>query len=212
MRKPWLPVSQLPRMKAADFGKLSSGELLGYMCDGSQRIVTVERYADEDCTPDWYTACSERWLVTGRILYWHPLVAGPLGAPVQRRRIKMLPLDSWMIWHADEVTAEGRYQPMAPRFNRPGRYLEGADCWFELQDGRAFTYPQEDFLFALKMRDAERISERQAEALAAIVAQRLATAEQRAMLWAYRDMMAIRETGRSARKRMIVPTSSPRKA
>lgn len=212
MRNNWKSLSNPPRLKPSDFGRRSSGDVLGLLKDGRQRVVTLERYDEPDSAPRWYTACSERWDVTEDMRNWQPLPPAPNAGPVRtRRHVKVLPLDHWMTWAAslEDCLAHGPYKKVAPRFNRPGIYREGASCWFELPDGRAFTFRREDFDFKLAILNAERISRRQAAALAAVVVHRLASPEQETMLRAYRDMMEVRETGRRARKHVLGLRSTP---
>lgn len=103
----------------------------------------------------------------------------------------------------DELLADclegDAYPTVAPRFNRAGLYLEGPECWFELNDGRAFRYPRSTFLYELALREAERLTIRQADALAAVVRLKLATREQCQLLRHYQDAMESRRIYRSSR-------------
>lgn len=114
-------------------------------------------------------------------------------------RIKVLPLESWMEWDSVEDCLS-LYPTTAPTFHRPGIYRTPTQCWFELVDGRAFEYPTADFDFALRLLEAERLTARQAAALQAVVAQRLATKAQRQLLRDYEDHRQCRAVYRNSRK------------
>ena len=115
-------------------------------------------------------------------------------------RIKVLPLEYWMLWDdaLEDCLESGRYPAALPLFYRPGIYLEGTACWFELADGNAFCYPRETFMHTLARLEAERLNARQVAALADIVAQRLATKQQRELLQMCRHVADLRETSRNA--------------
>lgn len=120
-------------------------------------------------------------------------------------RTKVLPLDYWM--QIPELLADclagGHYPAVLPRYHRPGLYLQGKDCWFEIQDGRAFCFPRHTFCYQLALLDAERLTIRQAAALAEVVRLKLATRAQRQLLYRYQDAMAVRQTYRSSRKHCL---------
>jgi len=105
--------------------------------------------------------------------------------------VKVLPLEYWMKveWTLEDCLEGGRYTAVIPKFNRAGIYLkrekEKTECWFELGDGRAFSYPVDQFEYEMSLLDVERINHRQAAALKEIVAQRLATKEQAELLRTY---------------------------
>ena len=116
---------------------------------------------------------------------------------------KVLLLDYWMQQEhmlQDCINfSHARYLPTVSRFNREGIYLEGDKCWFELADGRAYTYPASTFKYKLESIDILRLNTRQVLALETIVKQKLATRKQQHMLSMYNNSMATRATGRSAR-------------
>lgn len=116
--------------------------------------------------------------------------------------IKILQLEMWMTedWMREDLLGNERYRPVTARFHRPGIYRHGKDCWFELDDGRAFTFPRADFDFSMTLLDVERLSARQIQALRAIVAQKLATRTQRDLLYHCDCAREVRETYRGARK------------
>lgn len=119
--------------------------------------------------------------------------------------LKTLPLESWM--QDDEELAEvlesDRYPPCRVSVGRPGIYLEGPLCWFELDAQRAYAYPREDFTYKLRLLDASKLNERQVQALQQIVQQGLATKQQRQLLRDCRDSAEIRNTGRDSRKTFL---------
>lgn len=77
MTRGWLPVATPPPVTESEFGWPSSVPVLGYFRDGRQRIVTFEVYDDDYRIPTWYTTCSERWNVTGKVTHWMPLPPPP---------------------------------------------------------------------------------------------------------------------------------------
>lgn len=124
-------------------------------------------------------------------------------------RLKVLPLDTWMCY---EITREDclesdEYQPFPVRFNRPGIYLETsgkeAVCWFELDNGCAYSYPVATFQYTLKLHNAWHLNQQQVVALQAIVATRLATRSQRELLRNYLDAWSTRAVYRNSRKHML---------
>lgn len=116
--------------------------------------------------------------------------------------IKVMPLEFWMEnpFFLEDCLAGGRYKPTPPRFMRPGIYVDGAACWFEVSATEAYTYPKEDFVYKLNVLNALRLNEHQARALSSVIAQKMASKEQRSLYRFYRDGMEIRNTGRMARK------------
>lgn len=120
-------------------------------------------------------------------------------------RLKVLPLETWMCWESalEDCLESGRYPPVPARFHRPGIYLEGTQCWFELENGSAYSYPVASFQYELKLKTALDLNPWQVSALQQIVAARLATRTQRELLRHYRDAMEIRQVGRSSSKQMM---------
>ena len=124
--------------------------------------------------------------------------------------LKVLELPSWAKAHGDPFFDEMREQslrrclPTGPVWGRPGRYkcsLYGRLPWLELEDGRAFFEPRtDDFDFALRLLDAERLNHRQIAALQHIADQRLATKEQRDLLRYARYAAEARESERVGRR------------
>lgn len=110
-------------------------------------------------------------------------------------------------WTLEDCLEGGRYLAVTAKVQRPGLYLlsnaSGTECWFELEDGRAFTYRQCDFEYTLELLNSEKINARQAAALREIVAQRLATKEQRALLTRYDENLELTIIGRNARRSML---------
>lgn len=131
-----------------------------------------------------------------------------------RRRIKVLPMDSWMESEdhdffgiifketLEEYAEKGR--EIEPLLHRPGRYYlrpshKGGTglCWFELPNGRAFKASSKHFLYDLALLDVEHYNQRQVDALQAVVAQKLATPEQRKLLhliWSQRTSRQVYRT------------------
>ena len=124
-------------------------------------------------------------------------------------KVKCLQLDYWMEWDTDDddrflemlEDSLAHYKPCPAVYNRPGIYLdrETGKCWFELQNGRAFLYDARMFKYDLSLLMVQNLSAKQAEALQGIVDQKLATKEQRRLLYTYYCAMNSREVGRRAR-------------
>lgn len=117
--------------------------------------------------------------------------------------LKRLDLDMWMAtkWMLDDVLSQSTdYRPIEPRIGKPGRYLLGDECWFELPDGRAFTAPASGFRFDLARLQSWHLSEAQVLALRAIVKAKLATKRQRQMLYHRECAEAGRDIYRGSRK------------
>lgn len=116
--------------------------------------------------------------------------------------IKVLPLEFWMedAFFLEDCLEGGRYMPTPPRYKRPGIYLDGDACWFEVSATEAYSYPKEDFVYKLNVLNALRLNEHQAQSLKSVIAQKLASKEQRNLFHFYRDGLEIRKTGRMARK------------
>lgn len=93
------------------------------------------------------------------------------------------------------------YVRMDAKFRREGIYLLGKSCWFEVLDKswQAWTFPVETFEFELQLREAERLNDRQIQALRLVVQQRLSTKHQREMLYFSDCLSMSREVGRNAR-------------
>ena len=108
---------------------------------------------------------------------------------------KVLRLHKWMMFGRmleQCVAYDQIYAPVEPVYNRPGIYLHGNKCWFEVKDGRAWTYPKETFLREIRLLDIERLNHRQIAALSAIVQNKLATPEQRELLYYAEYLQSLR--------------------
>lgn len=113
--------------------------------------------------------------------------------------LKCLQLHHWMTssWMCEETLKH--YKPLpaySPR--RPGIYLCGSQSMFVLEDGRAFEYDSKQFRYELAVMQAGELDHRKVQALAAVVAQRMATKQQRELLRKCQDAAALREVARSA--------------
>ncbi len=71
--------------------------------------------------------------------------------------LKILQLDNWMKpqneFFSDICNKEldECFKQINPILYRPGRYVFGDLCWFELDDGRAFNYEKSQFLYDLSL-------------------------------------------------------------
>lgn len=117
--------------------------------------------------------------------------------------VKRLNLDKWMMRN-DNVFEETvkQYEPFKRIFGKPGIYLYGDKCWFELPNGKSYLYSKEIFEYVLKMEEVKKLNQYQIEALRNIVKQKLATKEQRNLLYHYECMMMTRKTKRNTKLMM----------
>lgn len=98
--------------------------------------------------------------------------------------IKRLELDGWMTAKRsfDETIRLGGYIEIEPKLNRNGFFLQGKECWFEV-NGKAYTgknlFPSFDYQF--KTLQVRELNQFQTAALSAIVVAKLATPKQREM-------------------------------
>lgn len=103
-------------------------------------------------------------------------------------KISVLPLEFWMasaFMLEDVLESSAKdHSPIPPRFNRPGLYCDRLNkfAWFEVSDGRAFTYSVSTFEYLLKTKHGAELSAEKIDALARIVAVRLASKAQREIL------------------------------
>lgn len=118
--------------------------------------------------------------------------------------IKVLPLDFWMKHPKllEDCLSTDRHLPCIPHFNRDGIYSNYGECWFEV-NGKAYTYPVEDFNYQLNMLNAEELTVKQGEALEEIIKQKLATKEQRKLFQFYCEAMRSKKCSRHSRKLAI---------
>lgn len=67
----WNPVSEPPELVNGPYGWPSSVPVL--VIEGkTHRVMTYEQI-DEDCKPQWFTKCAERWDLTSTVTHWMPL-------------------------------------------------------------------------------------------------------------------------------------------
>jgi cation transport regulator ChaC len=95
--------------------------------------------------------------------------------------IKCLELDGWMNpkkrGFADTVRM-GPYTEIEPKLNVNGWFLQGNECWFEV-DGKAYSCPREMFDYNMNILNARELSTLEVSALKQIVETRLATSAQK---------------------------------
>lgn len=118
--------------------------------------------------------------------------------------LKVLSLPYWAHRDIDSPTLLGvvdRYRELNPVFHRNGMYLEGNECWLEV-DGRAFTYDPEQFKYDLALLNAEEYNHKVYNALIDICHVNLATKEQRKLLYMIEVAKAVRNTRRSTKKHL----------
>lgn len=97
--------------------------------------------------------------------------------------IKCLELCSWMHPHkrgfADTIRL-GPYTEIEPKLNVHGWFLQGEECWFEV-DGKAYSCPRDMFDYNMNILNARELSTLEVNALQQIVEAKLATPEQQKM-------------------------------
>ncbi len=87
----------------------------------------------------------------------------------------------------------GTFDQVPAVFNRPGIYLQGEKCWFEVPDGRAFTYSKNMFQYDIDLLEVEEVPKRVIEALSKLRHTRYITKDQRKILHLYRDLTQHKE-------------------
>lgn len=97
--------------------------------------------------------------------------------------IKCLELESWMSpkkrGFADTIRM-GPYTKIEPKLNVNGWFLQGNECWFEV-DGDAYACPREMFDYNMNILNARELTPFEVCALQQIVDAKLATPEQQKM-------------------------------
>lgn len=121
-------------------------------------------------------------------------------------RIKVLPLESWMRFLTEEDIQEMNLVEITPVFNRTGYYLRNNSCWFELSNGKAYSYYPDNFKFELSLREASVYNSRQIAALKEVINQKLANKEQKSLYYLIRSYHQCKEAGRSAMRLTIRST------
>jgi hypothetical protein len=116
--------------------------------------------------------------------------------------IKVLPAQRWMLSERglNSVTSDPSAQPCPVRFNRPGIYLDGSDCWFEAGGG-AWKYCAAQFKYDLIAVSLLALNSRQAEALRTLIAQGLASENQEKIYQNYWLVYALRKDKLRAMRR-----------
>jgi len=98
--------------------------------------------------------------------------------------IKRLELDSWMTSKRffDQTISLGGYIEIEPKLHRNGLFLQGKECWFEV-NGKAYTEKSlfASFYYRLKILQVRELNQFQTAALASIVIAKLATPKQKEM-------------------------------
>ncbi len=119
--------------------------------------------------------------------------------------IKVLELNPWMkkTRGREECLADAYYQKSIPIFNRPGKYLQGDICWFELGDGRAFTYNREYFEYELGLLKSSELLQEEILALGLMINTKIITKKQKEIYSLYIQYTSLRNTDRWMKKRVI---------
>jgi cation transport regulator ChaC len=96
--------------------------------------------------------------------------------------IKRLELDGWMKSKRgfEQTINSGEYTQIDPKLNRNGWFLQGKDCWFEI-NGCAYTCPRKMFDYTFKILEVRELSQLETNALKAIVDVGFATPKQKEM-------------------------------
>lgn len=122
-------------------------------------------------------------------------------------KIRVLQLEYWM-----KLVGDPEWQHMMPKldtyeapFNRPGYYCVTynryrTDCWFQSNEGQAFRYDPELFMYSLALLEAESAD---VPRLKRLVASKSASWEQKEKLRMWHEAVSIRNTCRQHRKKYI---------
>ena len=94
--------------------------------------------------------------------------------------IKRLELDGWMKSKRGfaQTINSGEYIQIDPKLNRNGWFLQGNDCWFEI-NGIAYTCSRTMFDYTFKILEVRELSQLQTRALKSIVDAKLANPKQK---------------------------------
>jgi len=88
--------------------------------------------------------------------------------------LKVLSLEPWMLrMHARSAP---QLKTTDPVFNRNGYYMQGDECWFEV-NGLAYNYDPESFKYTLKRLSMEPLRECEAKAVETLAIANMAPME-----------------------------------
>ena len=74
----WFSKDEVPALYKEDWDfEYKSKPVLGYLTDGTMRVVFAQQYEDESEVVKWYTSCGEQWDVTSCITHWTELPEPP---------------------------------------------------------------------------------------------------------------------------------------
>ena len=102
------------------------------------------------------------------------------------RKLKVLPLDSWMeidhLYNTIDDFMDNQCERLqyAPIMDRAGWYLLGDFCWFVNSIG-VWLYEKDSFLYDLECKSLPSLSDKEFMALSAIVKTKLATKTQKTL-------------------------------
>lgn len=121
-------------------------------------------------------------------------------------KLKVLKSELWMKFDLDPewrgadhaLLGSDRYPEIPPVFNRDGIYLNGKECWAEIQ-GRAFKFDSKQFKFELDLLNAGEYDEQSHKALREICKVNLATKAQQRLLYSINLFREVRNTKRRSR-------------
>jgi hypothetical protein len=119
--------------------------------------------------------------------------------------IKCLELDGWMDpkkrGFADTVRM-GPYTEIEPKLNVNGWFLQGNECWFEV-DGKAYSCPREMFDYNMNILNVRELSMLEVDALRQIVEAKLATPKQKKLYGFHRLHGNKFDEHKSRRKKLL---------
>ena len=126
-------------------------------------------------------------------------------------KLKVLPLESWMKYIGGSLSWKHRertlrcYKRANPIISngRPGLYLQGNVCWFELGDGRCYWYSKLEFIRRLNLLNSEDLRPEEIKGLSEICKCRLATKKQLSLFGAWDDARSRRSTRRLGRMAVL---------
>lgn len=123
-------------------------------------------------------------------------------------KIKVLELPRWITNELNasrvrkhkqsELLGSKSYPEVTPVFNRNGAYRKGNECWVEC-NGKAYRYEIDMFDYELQTLHASCYNKRQIDALDGIIREKMATRQQRQLMYYILSWHSIRSASRNTR-------------
>ena len=123
-------------------------------------------------------------------------------------KVKVLPIEAWMIFHARGLLDEGpMVNPTTPVFNRNGYYLMGGKVWFEIGE---YAYEVGDgapsFKYSLELLSHRYLRDVEVSAIELLRKAGLASEKQLSMCRTQEQLKSLRENhiwGLKLRKKLL---------